>query len=284
MWSNNALVRTLSNFHGPEILKVGMGVLQKKRDGEGKRKRTKSEVPCPAQIKDYCETFHLIDKGNGVEANHNLGGKSRLHNWLPKLIFRLFNMALNNAYKTYMALVKEHMPERRFLEMGNAVRELTHDLCQRGPAMQKLRAEHPSWTRDMRKLFGWITGQKVCSDAKGMMTVSLVMPPVQVPPDNYTLLKNQRSRSPWRVHQIKVVMKEGKCCWDNCLGKKLTTVKCPRSSNTHMRCKECSTYLGKDIFLCNGFVNGAPVNCHRHYHIYLYNKESASTMVINQFI
>ncbi len=29
MWSNNALVRMLSNFHGPEILKAGMGVLQK---------------------------------------------------------------------------------------------------------------------------------------------------------------------------------------------------------------------------------------------------------------
>ena len=106
------------------------------------------------QTRDYCATFHLIDKGNGAEASCNLGGKSWLHNWLPKLVFCLYNMALNNAYKMYMALVKEHTPEQRFLSMGNAVRELTHDLCKRGPAMQKLRAEHPSWTRDMGKCMG----------------------------------------------------------------------------------------------------------------------------------
>ncbi len=55
-------------------------------------------------------------------------------------------MSINNAYKMYKVLVKQHMPEQRFLDMGNPVRELAHYLCQRGPAMWKLRAEHPSWT------------------------------------------------------------------------------------------------------------------------------------------
>jgi hypothetical protein len=137
---------------GPEILEAGMGVLRKRRDEDGKRERHRTEVRCPAQTRDYCATFHLIDKGNGAEASYDLGGKSRLHNWSPKLVFRLYNMALNNAYKMYTALVKEHTPEGRFLSMGDAVRELTHDLCQRGPAMRKLRAEHPSWTRDLGKL------------------------------------------------------------------------------------------------------------------------------------
>ncbi len=118
VWSDNALVRTLLNFHGPEIIKAGMGVLQKKRDSDGKRERTKTEVPCPEQMRDYCNTFHLIDKGNGAEANYDLGGKSRLHNWLPKLIFRLYNMSINNAYKMYMMLVKQHMPERIFFGHG----------------------------------------------------------------------------------------------------------------------------------------------------------------------
>ncbi len=40
------------------------------------------------------------------------------HNWLPKSVFWLYNMALNNAYKMYTALVKEHTPERRFLTMS----------------------------------------------------------------------------------------------------------------------------------------------------------------------
>jgi hypothetical protein len=43
VWSLNSL------FHGPEILKAEMGVLQKKRDNEGKQERTKMEVRCPAQ-------------------------------------------------------------------------------------------------------------------------------------------------------------------------------------------------------------------------------------------
>jgi len=71
VWSNNALVRTLSNFHGPKILEAGMGVLRKKRDKE----RHKTDVPCPAQTKDYCNTFHLIDKGNGAKASYDLGGE-----------------------------------------------------------------------------------------------------------------------------------------------------------------------------------------------------------------
>ena len=76
-----------------------MGVLRKKRDKDGKQERHKTDVPCPAQMKDYCNTFHLIDKGNGAEASYDLGGKSQLHDWSPKLVFRLYNMALNNAYK-----------------------------------------------------------------------------------------------------------------------------------------------------------------------------------------
>jgi len=71
--------------------------LQKKRGDDRKRERTKTEVPCPAQTRDYCKTFHLIDKRNGAEANYNLGGKSRLHNRSQKLIFWFYNMALNNA-------------------------------------------------------------------------------------------------------------------------------------------------------------------------------------------
>ena len=99
--------------------------------------------------------------------------------------------------------------------MGDATRELTHDLCQRGPAMRKLRAEHLSWMQDMTKLFGWITSWNVRSEAKGMMMVQLVMPPVQAPvEDNYVLLKNQQRRSSWRVHQIEAVTKQGRFSWD----------------------------------------------------------------------
>ena len=44
----------------------------------------------------------------------------------------------------------------------------------------------------MSKLFGWITGWKIFLDAKGMMTVQLVMSQEESPIDNYALLKNQQ--------------------------------------------------------------------------------------------
>ncbi len=117
--------------------------------------------------------------------------------------------------------------------------------------------------------------------AKGMMTVMPACPPVEVPMDNYALLKNQQRKLPWHMHQSKAVLKKGKCRWDNCPGKLMSKAAYPRSSDTHMCCKECSAHWGKDVFLCNGYVNGAPVNCHWHYHICHHNKEFASTMVIN---
>jgi hypothetical protein len=52
MWVDNNIVRTLSNFHTPEISEVGKGVVRRRR----------------VEQKDYCETFHLIDKGNGKES------------------------------------------------------------------------------------------------------------------------------------------------------------------------------------------------------------------------
>ena len=126
------------------------------------------------------------------------------------------------------------------------------------------------------------TGRKVHLDAKGMMAVQLVMPLEELPTDDtYALLKNQQRQLPWRIHQSKAVEKYARCFWEDCPGKWLGTAKYPRSSQTHMRCKECSAYLGKDVFLCNGFVKGAPVNCHRHYHMYHHNKQFTSAMVIN---
>ena len=123
-------------------------------------------------------------------------------------------MALNNAYKMYTALVKEHMPERRFLRMGDAVRELTYDLCQRGPAMWKKRAEHPSWIQDVTKLFGCVTGRKIQYDAKRMMMVMPACLLVSAPMDNYALLKNKQRTLPWCIHQSKAVAKKGRCGWE----------------------------------------------------------------------
>jgi hypothetical protein len=52
MWADNAIVKTLSNFHSPKIiLEAGSGVLSW-RHVDKLREQTQTEVPCPEQQKD----------------------------------------------------------------------------------------------------------------------------------------------------------------------------------------------------------------------------------------
>ena len=97
MWSDNNIVKTLSNFHSPEILPAGSAV-RRKRKVNGKREQHRTEVMCPVQLLAYTLTFHLIDKGNGTESGYDLGGHSKVHNWSPKLTMRFVNMNLNNDH------------------------------------------------------------------------------------------------------------------------------------------------------------------------------------------
>ena len=76
IWSDNNLVGTLSNFHTPKIVDTD---IKRRRRVNDVREREPTAVPCPQQNVDYLETFHIIDKGNGVEAKYELGGQSRSH-------------------------------------------------------------------------------------------------------------------------------------------------------------------------------------------------------------
>ena len=67
---------------------------------------SRSPVPCPHQNRYYSETFHIIDKENGIKENYDLGGKIQAHNWCPKLCMRLFKIILNDAYQIYDTLVE----------------------------------------------------------------------------------------------------------------------------------------------------------------------------------
>ena len=158
-------VKTFLNYHTPNIFLEEVGVLRKKKGPDGKRLPQRDEVPCPEQNREYSETFHLIDKGNGAEATYDLGGKSRTHNWSPKLVLRLVNMTMNNAYKIYDALVDEHTPDRRFLEMREAIEEMTHAFFQRGTSMRSQKAEHPLHLTDLTNVFEYDMGRRVRSDA-----------------------------------------------------------------------------------------------------------------------
>ena len=129
MWSDNNIVKTLSNFHKPEILQVGDEVLRRKKV-DGVREANKTDVSCPVQQRDYSKTFHLIGKGNGKESNYDMGGQTKGHNWAPKLTMRYWNFGLGNAHTMYAALVKKFTPDCRALDMPGCVKILTHYLLQ----------------------------------------------------------------------------------------------------------------------------------------------------------
>ena len=74
-WTDNTVVKTLSNFHSPVIIKEGV---QRRCRIDGVRQRDPVGVPIQEQGKDYYETFHKIDKGNGAEAKYDLGGNRKV--------------------------------------------------------------------------------------------------------------------------------------------------------------------------------------------------------------
>ena len=83
---NYAIVKTLSNFHLSQV--INEGIKRRGLDTDGKRMKDLAPVDCPEQMMAYCKTFHLIDKGNGVELRYTMAnGGSKLHGWTPKLSF-----------------------------------------------------------------------------------------------------------------------------------------------------------------------------------------------------
>jgi hypothetical protein len=254
IWSDNNLVKTLSNFHPPTILAKGAGVLRKKRGMDGKRERTRSEVPCPVQNKHYSETFHLIDKGNGKEAKYDLGGQSKQHNWSPKVFWRLINISMANAFVLYNALAEEHNPNSKPLDMKGAIKEATHAFCQRGESMRKRKAGHPSWIRDLSVVHSAGTGRKIRTDKNGTVSkLNEQAEPVCRKGESY--LQVQQRKSPWRIHQSVAGNIRKHCVFECCPNMNNSSTKRKRSYQTTMCCEECSVSEGRDVYLCNDVKN-----------------------------
>jgi hypothetical protein len=103
VWGDNNFVRTLLNFHSPIV--VPIGIMRKIRDPITKvRAREPTEVNILEQQLAYCDTYYVIDKGNGIEAKYDLACESHLQGWSPKLSLWYINMTSNNSYNFYCAL------------------------------------------------------------------------------------------------------------------------------------------------------------------------------------
>ena len=136
-------------------------------------------VSVPEQGKDYCETFHKIDKGNSAEAKTIWveTGKyykidfdliilllfidfsyipyihsfliSKSHGWAPKLSYRFYNIGLNNSYVFFKLIHQLHNPGRRMTTMPEVMKEATHALLQRDVTMQTRDPTHPPSVCDL---------------------------------------------------------------------------------------------------------------------------------------
>ncbi len=164
-WLDNSIVSMLSKGQLLEILQSEFGVKQKKIDENRKRERSQSKVACPVQTKEYPTTFHVIDKGNGAEASFDMGGKSRTHNWTPKLVFWFYNMALNSAYKIYKDLLMVEDGNHICLNTSNTVKVLAPGLYQKGGNICTHALNHLAHPRNMMSVHGFVTGTRICSDA-----------------------------------------------------------------------------------------------------------------------
>ena len=250
----------------------------RKKKVDGKRERAQSEVPCPVQTKAYSETFHLIDKGNGSEANYDMGGHSKTHNWAPKLTMRYFNMNLNNTMQVYKVLMAKHNPGRHVLTMPQCVNELAHTLMQRGEEMRVYPAVHPNHKRDLTYVDEFGCGRKRRADAKGSSSRAAQPAPKVVK----RKLKHAKKMSPWRVHQSmayeypnpKGKRQRDRCCYEDCPGRREQAGK--QAFFTLMHCEECSS-MGDGIkFFCNTTKNGKAYHCHTAYHNKYHNKKFES--------
>ncbi|KAL7527968.1 hypothetical protein ACHAXR_007787 [Thalassiosira sp. AJA248-18] len=243
MWSDNNIVKILSNFHTPEVLVAAEGVRRKRRV-DGVREQEMTEVSCPVQQKDYSETFHLIDKGNGKESKYDMGVHS----------------------------------ESSENDNASVCENLSHSLMQRGPPMRSLRPEQPHHIRNLVNIFDYGAGRKLRTDAKGTVARGIRgAAAIAAPNQRMRQLRKKQKKAVWRMHQSMACEKRGKCHWENCPGMKKESGddsrKRKRSYNTYMRCEECSAREGKNIFLCNDVKSRVPVLCHLVYHSKYHNKQ-----------
>ena len=129
-------------------------------------------VNCPEQTVASCETFHLIDKGNGVESRYTpANGGSKTYGWTPKLSFRLFNMTLNNAYKIYHTLHKRHHQSDPHVDchlklstIDQVVEAVCWSFLQKRPAVRTRIAKYPPPTRNPHFVMNINGGKKIRND------------------------------------------------------------------------------------------------------------------------
>ena len=299
VWADNSFVKTLSNFHSPEIVKGGLQ--RRVRDLVTKRRdRDPSDVNCPAQQQTYCKTYHWIDKGNAIEAKYDLSTESHLHGWGPKLAARYFNININNAYKLYVALFTEHHPNSIPMPLKECIHNLAHSLLQQGDDVRRRGVgASPSAVKDITTSV-CSDGRKVRSDAhrqpfsptipngQGQVHTGTAHTPtssVSTRALHYqqAAFHAQKRKHPWRSHQPVPILAKGTghyCQYKKCPGLD-NPQKRPRPYKTYYRCEECTMDKGDNVWLCSQrkMIDGKQqiVSCHMKYHMQNFEGSTGTT-------
>ena len=149
-----------------------------------------------------------------LTVKYDMAGKSWSHNWAPKLVFRLFNMVMNNAYVIYKELVARD--GGKAMPMGRSMKELAHALCQQGESMRSYDPTHPAHLQDMNRVDGHKKGTKIRKDRKSEVMMS---PPKSTAAiSRKGQLTRQQKRQWLRIHLHMPTAIRGKCCWARCPG------------------------------------------------------------------
>ena len=184
----------------------------------------------------YCETFHLIDKGNGVESGYTMAnGGSKSHGSTPKLSSRFFNKTLNNAYKIYSTLHKRHHQQgqrnvgRRLkpLTINQAVEAVCWSFLQKGEAVRTWKATYPPPTRNLQFVMDVNGGNKIRTDIEGTYDKpvthnhhAVTALTTQQNSRHQEKRMNKKKKSyPWYTHQSECQETKAVCKFEECPGR-----------------------------------------------------------------
>ena len=161
LWADNNVVVTLANCCSPTLLRAGDGVDRRKRGNDGVREQDPTPVKIPLQTKKYVKTFGKIDNKNMKDAQFDLRGISKKHNWSPNINKRYYNMHGGNAGTFYERACALFTPEARVLGPKERMADLAHYLCKLGKPTHSYVPCHPAILRDLPQVYNSAVGRKI---------------------------------------------------------------------------------------------------------------------------
>ncbi|OEU10812.1 hypothetical protein FRACYDRAFT_246682 [Fragilariopsis cylindrus CCMP1102] len=267
----------------------GASPIRKKARNEKENLETKRRDRGFSQQWVYCNTYHLIDKGNGAEAKYDLSTESHLHGWNPNLAACYFNMNLNNSYKIYKWLYNKYHPGWKVMPpLKPCINNLTHSLLQQGLKMrQRCTGAPPSATKNLDSSCSG-DSQKVQSDSVRQSfpspTATVQTGTPQTPVSGITAqalhysqvaFNQPKNYQPGRHHiSVPPVVVDDSgidCKYKKCPGWKTGKAKRPRAYTSRYICEQCTMEKGYTFWLCHTtkLVDGIKkvVDCHTTYHV-----------------